>query len=88
MRKVLTLVFALICAFGLTSCADSENEGKTVVFHDQTFSCSELSEETLTWLEWYNSLTETEQLSISYIPADLYKLCGYENIKNAAAETK
>lgn len=50
---------------------------ETVSFHDKTFNKSDLSQETLEWLEKYNGLTEVEQLSISSIPADLYKLCGY-----------
>ena len=31
-----------------------------------------LTEETLEWLEWYNSLSQEEQLAVSSIPADLY----------------
>lgn len=58
---------------------------ETIQFHDKTFDKSDLSQETVDWLEWYNGLTETEQLSISYIPADLYKLCGYADAKDAVA---
>jgi hypothetical protein len=43
------------------------------VFNEQTFAKADLSEETLEWLEWYNGLTETEQLAVDYIPADLQK---------------
>lgn len=49
----------------------------TVSFHDKTFHKSDLSQETLEWLDWYNSLTEEEQLSINHIPFDLYELCEY-----------
>jgi len=56
---------------------------ETIRFQDQIFSKSDLSEDTLKWLEWYNGLTETEQLAISYIPADLYELCGYRAAENA-----
>lgn len=48
------------------------SETKTVSFHDKTFNKADLSEETLEWLEWYNSLTQQEQLSISSIPSELY----------------
>lgn len=48
-----------------------------VSFHDKTFNKSDLSQETLEWLGWYNSLTEEEQVSINHIPSDLYELCEY-----------
>jgi len=54
----------------------------TVQFHGDIFNKSNLSQETLKWLEWYNGLSESEQLSISSIPADLYKLCGYAEVEN------
>lgn len=40
-------------------------------FHDKWFDKGYLSQETLEWLEWYNGLTEEEQLSISAIPSEL-----------------
>lgn len=52
-------------------------ETKIIRFHDKAFNRSDLSEETIEWLEWYNSLSEKEQLAISSIPTDLYELCGY-----------
>lgn len=52
-------------------------ETETISFHDKTFNKSDLSEETVEWLEWYNGLSEKEQLAINYIPADLYELCEY-----------
>ncbi len=47
-------------------------ENEVVEFHGQMFNKSDLSEETLEWLEWYNSLSSEEQLAVSSIPADLY----------------
>lgn len=44
---------------------------ETVEFDGQLFSKSDLSEETLEWLKWYNSLSPEEQLAVSSIPADL-----------------
>ena len=35
-------------------------------------SQSELSEETLEWLEWYNSIPPEKQLAVNSIPAELY----------------
>ena len=47
-------------------------ENEVVKFHGQLFNKSDLSEETLEWLEWYNSLSQEEQLAVNSIPADLY----------------
>ena len=47
------------------------NEPETVVFHNKVFNKSELSEETLEWLEKYNLLSPEEQLAISYVPSEL-----------------
>lgn len=33
---------------------------------------SVLSEETLEWLEWYNSIPPEKQLAVNSIPAELY----------------
>lgn len=60
----------------------TRNETDTVSFHDKTFNKSDLSAETLEWLEKYNAMSEDEQLAISYIPADLYELCGYREAEN------
>ena len=44
----------------------------TIPFHDKRYKKAELSEETIEWLEWYNTLSENEQFAISYIPDELY----------------
>ena len=62
------------------------DETDTVSFHDKTFNKADLSTETLEWLEKYNAMSEDEQLAISYIPADLYELCGYGDAKDAEAD--
>lgn len=49
---------------------DAENE--TVEFEGQLFNKSDLSEETLEWLEWYNSIPPEKQLAVNSIPAELY----------------
>ena len=61
-------------------------EADTITFHDQVFNKSDLSQETIEWLEKYNTLTEEEQLAISGIPADLYELCGYPKAGEVEAE--
>lgn len=47
------------------------DERKTVNFHGKLFDKSELSKETLEWLQWYNSLSPEEQLAVSYEPYEL-----------------
>ena len=59
---------------------------ETVTFQDKTFNKSDLSQETIEWLENYNSLSEEEQLAISYIPSELYELCGYPTAEDMVAE--
>ena len=54
-----------------------EEEMETIRFHDKVFQKSDISEETIKWIENYNSLSEEEQLSISGIQAELYELCDY-----------
>lgn len=54
-----------------------EEKMETIRFQDKVFQKSDLSEETINWIENYNSLSEEEQLSISGIPAELYEMCGY-----------
>ena len=61
-------------------------EADTVSFHDKTFNKSDLSTETLEWLEHYNTLSPEEQLAISRIPNDLYELCGYGEMENAEVD--
>lgn len=44
---------------------------ETVTYNGREYYRSMLSEETLEWLEWYNSLPEEEQLAVSYEPEEL-----------------
>ena len=86
MKKLIVLGLALVCVFSLVACSNSKDGNETVSFHDKTINKSELSEETLEWLEHYNTLSSEEQLAISSIPADLYKLCGYGNAAEIVAD--
>lgn len=43
----------------------------TVMYEGRKYYRSMLSEETLEWLDWYNSLPEEEQLAVSYEPEEL-----------------
>jgi len=66
-----------LCMSDETSGGAPTEPEETISFHDKKFNKSDLSEETIEWLEYYNSLSEKDQLAISGIPADLYDLCGY-----------
>ncbi len=46
-------------------------DGGLIRYHDSFYSTEELSDETIRWLEWYNSLPDTEQLAVSYVPSEL-----------------
>ena len=70
----------------LTSISEDIDSNETVEFNGQLFNKSNLTEETLEWLEWYNSLSSEEQLAVSSIPADLYTNDGVETIDSDAEE--
>ena len=71
MKKLVAVVLVLVFLLSLVGCSNSKKE--TVMFNEQTFAKADLSQETLEWLDWYNGLTEAEQLAVDYIPADLQK---------------
>ena len=62
--------------------------GSQVRFGDRWVDKDSLSEETLEWLSWYNSLPELEQLAVSAIPADLLEASGIASGEDAVATTK
>ena len=59
-----------------------DNEAETVKYLDKTLNKSDLSAETLEWLEWFNGLSETGQLSVSFVPQEILELCGYVSTEN------
>ena len=65
---------------------DEPSEVETVKYLDKTLNKSDLSAETLEWLEWYNSLSPEEQLAVSSIPADLYTDDGAGTLDSNAEE--
>ena len=71
MKKLVAIVLVLVFLLSLVGCSDTKRE--TVMFNGQTFDKADLSQETIEWLEWYNGLTEDEQLAVDFIPADLNK---------------
>ncbi|MBQ4347363.1 MAG: hypothetical protein IJC39_02830 [Firmicutes bacterium] len=85
MKKILVLFLSLILVFALAGCESAGTEADTIQFHDKTLNKSDLSQETIEWLNRYNELTEAEQLAISSIPYDLYNLLDYPDIEEAEA---
>ena len=54
-----------------------EGSGRTIQFNGRMIDVGVLSEETVAWLDWYNSLPKEEQLAVSMIPPDLAEAAGY-----------
>lgn len=51
-KKIISIV---LCAFMLVNMpAMLAQDEETVKFHDKTLNTSELTQETIEWLEWYN----------------------------------
>lgn len=69
---VLGMVLSLVLVAGITiAFASDPKSDDTVEFHGETFHRSQLSQETLEWLDWYLALPEGEQMAVDYVPADL-----------------
>ena len=66
MKRFLALLLALLCLFALTACSEY-----TVPFRGYLLDEADLSEETLEWLDWFNSLSEEEQLAVDSHPVDI-----------------
>lgn len=64
---------------------EKNTENDFIEFHGQLFNKSDLTEETLEWLDWYNSLSEDEQLSVSAIPSDLLEESGISAAEDTEA---
>lgn len=53
-------------------------ESGIITFEGKRFNKADLSQETLEWIKWYNSLSPEEQLAVSSIPPDLNTYDGSE----------
>ena len=71
-KKIISIALCGLLLANMPAVLAQDEE--TIQFHDKTFSVSELSQETVEWLEWYNSLSEEEQLKTSYVPSELLDL--------------
>lgn len=87
MKKYIVIILSIIYMLSLVGCSKTEND-ETISFHDKTFNKADLSQETIEWLEWYNDLSKEEQLAISYIPSEVYKLSGYSEAETIDAESE
>lgn len=64
--------------------AHRDGTGSQVRFGDKMIDADGLSQETWEWLDWYNSLSEEEQLSVSALPADLLEELDLVETEDAA----
>ena len=73
----------------VNSAAYFQEQGESLVwFGDKLIKTGDLSETTLQWLDWYNGLSEEEQLAISAIPADLLEASGISNAEDTEATSE
>ncbi len=60
-----------------------EGTGNQVRYGERMVDTDGLSEETLEWLDWYNSLPEEQQLAVSFVPPDLFEESGLVKTEDA-----
>ncbi len=83
---VTVLACAAVAVCFLTDPKEKADDSK-IRYLDQWYSRSDLSAETIAWLEWYNGLSAEEQLAVSSEPHDLYELDGYGGGADVTVET-
>ena len=72
MKKYLSIIISLLILTVFTSINSFAVDNKQYVeFHNQRFKISELSKETLDWLNWYNSLSDDSKEMVNYVPGEL-----------------
>ncbi len=86
LAAVAVLACAAVAVCFLTDPKEKADDSK-IRYLDQWYSRSDLSAETIAWLEWYNVLSAEEQLAVSSVPHDLYDLAGYGGRADVAVET-
>lgn len=62
------LIFSLLMS---TVVFAADKDDKSVTYNGQTYNASELSKETLDWLEWYNALPDDLKEMVSHEPTEL-----------------
>ncbi len=75
------IVMAVVAGVAVAVCfltnpmsTEDNHNANTISFDGKTLNKSDLSQETIEWLEWYNGLSETEQMATDYIPNELLYL--------------
>lgn len=86
LAAVAVLACAAVAVCFLTDPKEKTDDSK-IRYLDQWYSRSDLSAETIAWLEWYNGLSAEEQLAVSSVPHDLYDQAGYGGRADVAVET-
>lgn len=72
MKKYLPKIISLLILTVFTSMNSFAVDNKQYVeFYDQRYKISDLSKETLDWLEWYNSLSGDSKKMVNYVPGEL-----------------
>ena len=82
MKRHLAFFAAALLLFSVSACG--ANSGK-VQFAGKWYERSEISAETLEWLEWYNTLPEDQQLMVDFVPYEFWQDGDYTTA-DAAAE--
>ena len=76
MKKIVFLLFAsavLSCLiFGGLSAAERSEADTGLSYDGRIYDAQELSQATIDWLNWYNSLPAETQEMVNYIPAELW----------------
>ncbi len=85
LAAVAVLACAAVAVCFLTDPKEKADDSK-IRYLDQWYSRSDLSAETIAWLEWYNGLSAEEQLAVSSVPHDLYDQAGYGGRADVAVE--
>ena len=85
MKKYLSIIISLLILTVFTSMnAFAVDNKQYVEFHNQSFKISDLSKETLDWLNWYNSLSDDSKEMVNYVPGELLEKSSLPTKGNSA----
>ncbi len=73
MKKILSMITAMVTLTLMLSTVAfaADDVDNVVVYSGQSFKTSELSQETLDWLDWYNALPDDLKEMVSHEPSEL-----------------
>ena len=75
---MLSVLIVASFLFPNVAIATPENQ-ESILYNNRVFNVSDLSNETLRWLNWYNSLPADLKETISYEPTELRELFSPES---------